>query len=136
MTAESGWVGSGIVVLAFVAGAMVGERWTVVAIAVAILPLLASLKEAGAVTDPFRRDPGHPQWHHGNFQDHKDNVRRMTHELLHSRAQVRALPFACARSRVGCFADMVYVDRFHGNCWKFRSWLAGLGCTQGGACFN
>ncbi|XP_024397913.1 uncharacterized protein [Physcomitrium patens] len=72
---------------------MVGERWTVVAIAVAILPLLASLKEAGAVTDPFRRDPGHPQWHHGNFQDHKDNVRRMTHELLHSRAQV---PFPVA----------------------------------------
>lgn len=44
-----------------------------------------------AFTEPFRRDPGNPQWHHGNFQDHRDDVRKMTHELLHSRAQVRAL---------------------------------------------
>lgn len=35
-----------------------------------------------------RRDPGHPQWHHGAFQDVKDSVRSDVREMLHSRAEV------------------------------------------------
>ncbi|KAM0065872.1 hypothetical protein Hdeb2414_s0003g00119471 [Helianthus debilis subsp. tardiflorus] len=36
----------------------------------------------------YRRDPGHPQWHHSAFQDVKDIVRSDVHHMLHSRAQV------------------------------------------------
>lgn len=36
----------------------------------------------------FRRDPGHPQWHHGAFQDVKDSVRSDLRRMLHSRAEV------------------------------------------------
>lgn len=36
----------------------------------------------------YRRDPGHPQWHHGAFHDVKDSVRSDVHSMLHSRAEV------------------------------------------------
>lgn len=37
----------------------------------------------------YRRDPGHPTWHHGAFQDVKDSVRSDVRQMLHSRAEVR-----------------------------------------------
>ena len=40
----------------------------------------------------FRRDPGHPQWHHGAFQDVKDSVRTDVRHMLHSRAEVVSFP--------------------------------------------
>ncbi|KAH6769575.1 transmembrane protein [Perilla frutescens var. hirtella] len=36
----------------------------------------------------YRRDPGHPTWHHGAFQDVKDSVRSDLRRMLHSRAEV------------------------------------------------
>ncbi|KAJ9555070.1 hypothetical protein OSB04_009684 [Centaurea solstitialis] len=36
----------------------------------------------------YRRDPGHPQWHHSAFHDVKDSVRSDVHSMLHSRAEV------------------------------------------------
>lgn len=36
----------------------------------------------------FRRDPGHPQWHHGAFHDVRDSVRSDVRRMLHSRAEV------------------------------------------------
>ncbi|XAR56982.1 hypothetical protein NMG60_11024971 [Bertholletia excelsa] len=36
----------------------------------------------------FRRGPGHPQWHHGAFQDVRDSVRSDVRRMLHSRAEV------------------------------------------------
>ncbi|GAB2294230.1 hypothetical protein Dimus_028447 [Dionaea muscipula] len=36
----------------------------------------------------FRRDPGHPQWHHGAFQDVKDSIRSDVRRMLHTRAEV------------------------------------------------
>lgn len=36
----------------------------------------------------YRRDPGHPTWHHGAFQDVKDSVRSDVRQMLHSRAEV------------------------------------------------
>ncbi|XP_051127372.1 uncharacterized protein LOC127248866 [Andrographis paniculata] len=36
----------------------------------------------------YRRDPGHPAWHHGAFQDVKDSVRSDVRQMLHSRAEV------------------------------------------------
>lgn len=65
---------------------MMGARF---ALAVVFVAILFSLQGAHTAQEPFRRDPGHPQWHHNSFQDHRDTVRKMTHELLHSRAQVR-----------------------------------------------
>nr|GEW22713.1 capsid protein [Tanacetum cinerariifolium] len=39
-------------------------------------------------TSAYRRDPGHPQWHHSAFHDVKDSVRSDVHRMLHSRAEV------------------------------------------------
>ncbi|KAG6431362.1 hypothetical protein SASPL_109441 [Salvia splendens] len=36
----------------------------------------------------YRRDPGHPTWHHGAFHDVKDSVRSDVRQMLHSRAEV------------------------------------------------
>ncbi|KAL5782115.1 hypothetical protein ACOSP7_007144 [Xanthoceras sorbifolium] len=36
----------------------------------------------------FRRDPGHPHWHHGAFHDVKDGVRSDVRRMLHTRAEV------------------------------------------------
>ncbi|CAI9263389.1 unnamed protein product [Lactuca saligna] len=36
----------------------------------------------------YRRDPGHPQWHHSAFQDVKDSIRSDVRSMLHSRAEV------------------------------------------------
>ncbi|XP_077218176.1 uncharacterized protein LOC143852601 [Tasmannia lanceolata] len=36
----------------------------------------------------FRRDPGHPQWHHSAFHDVKDTIRSDVRHMLHSRAEV------------------------------------------------
>ncbi|MCL7033682.1 hypothetical protein MKW94_016211 [Papaver nudicaule] len=52
-----------------------------------ILGLLA-LKSESVQHKPFRRDPGHPQWHHGAFHDIKENVRSDVRRMLHTRAEV------------------------------------------------
>ena len=36
----------------------------------------------------FRRDPGHPHWHHGAFHTGRDSVRNDVRRMLHSRAEV------------------------------------------------
>ncbi|WOL15982.1 hypothetical protein Cni_G24764 [Canna indica] len=36
----------------------------------------------------FRRDPGHPQWHHGAFHDLQSTVRDDVRRMLHTRAEV------------------------------------------------
>ncbi|XP_024984004.1 uncharacterized protein LOC112519916 [Cynara cardunculus var. scolymus] len=41
-----------------------------------------------ATPQAYRRDPGHPQWHHSAFQDVRDSVRSDVHRMLHSRAEV------------------------------------------------
>lgn len=65
--------------------------WSWLAKASLLIAVVALIGVVHAAKEPFRRDPGHPQWHHGSFQDHRSDVRRMTHELLHSPAQVLAL---------------------------------------------
>ncbi|KAA8531214.1 hypothetical protein F0562_005872 [Nyssa sinensis] len=46
------------------------------------------LLQSEAARQAFRRDPGHPQWHHGAFQDVKDSIRSDVRSMLHSRAEV------------------------------------------------
>ncbi|XP_052189645.1 uncharacterized protein LOC127799555 [Diospyros lotus] len=45
-------------------------------------------QQSESAPQAFRRDPGHPQWHHGAFQDVKDSVRSDVRSMLHSRAEV------------------------------------------------
>ncbi|KAM3338180.1 hypothetical protein P3S68_031397 [Capsicum galapagoense] len=55
-------------------------------IAIVVLCLLVTRSESAA--QAYRRDPGHQQWHHGAFQDVKDNIRSEVRQMLHSRAEV------------------------------------------------
>ncbi|MQM00423.1 hypothetical protein Taro_033158 [Colocasia esculenta] len=43
---------------------------------------------AAPAKQPFRRDPGHPHWHHGAFHDVEDTIRADVRRMLHSRAEV------------------------------------------------
>ncbi|KAK3011226.1 hypothetical protein RJ639_012378 [Escallonia herrerae] len=53
-----------------------------------IFTLSLVLLQSESARQPFRRDPGHPQWHHGAFQDVRDTVRSDVRRMLHSRAEV------------------------------------------------
>ncbi|KAE8076668.1 hypothetical protein FH972_015302 [Carpinus fangiana] len=49
---------------------------------------LLVIPSESAAPQAFRRDPGHPQWHHGAFQDVRESVRTDVRRLLHTRAEV------------------------------------------------
>ncbi|KAJ4753692.1 transmembrane protein [Rhynchospora pubera] len=56
-----------------------------------LLFLLSSfllLPAAQPARQAFRRDPGHPQWHHGAFHDVQESVRADVRRMLHTRAEV------------------------------------------------
>ncbi|PSR92497.1 capsid protein [Actinidia chinensis var. chinensis] len=59
-------------------------------LACSLLIVTLSLLQLQSESAPqaFRRDPGHPQWHHGAFLDVKDSVRSDVRSMLHSRAEV------------------------------------------------
>lgn len=54
-----------------------------------LLEILLSSILVESAPQAYRRDPGHPAWHHGAFQDVKDSVRSDLRQMLHSRAEVR-----------------------------------------------
>lgn len=54
---------------------------------IVVLSLVVFVTES-APHQAFRRDPGHPQWHHGAFHDVRDSVRSDVRRMLHSRAEV------------------------------------------------
>uniref|UniRef100_A0A2P2K0J6 Uncharacterized protein MANES_03G205800 n=1 Tax=Rhizophora mucronata TaxID=61149 RepID=A0A2P2K0J6_RHIMU len=56
------------------------------ALVIFTLCLLASVSQSAP--QAFRRDPGHPQWHHGAFHDVRDSVRSEVRRMLHTRAEV------------------------------------------------
>uniref|UniRef100_A0A0D3FHN5 DUF7906 domain-containing protein n=1 Tax=Oryza barthii TaxID=65489 RepID=A0A0D3FHN5_9ORYZ len=53
-----------------------------------LLLAVAVATSAAARREAFRRDPGHPQWHHGAFHDVEDSVRADVRRMLHTRAEV------------------------------------------------
>ncbi|WCJ23297.1 hypothetical protein M5689_005329 [Euphorbia peplus] len=53
-----------------------------------LLTLTLLLSLSNAAPQAFRRDPGHPQWHHGAFHDVRDSVRSDVRRMLHTRAEV------------------------------------------------
>eukprot|EP00250_Pteridium_aquilinum_P008214 c17771_g1_i3 orf=536-2992(-) len=64
---------------------------------------------AGVKAEPFRRDVGHPQWHHSAFQDIPVNYKHEMRQLLHSRAQVPfQIPFEVNVVLVGFNGDGGY----------------------------
>ncbi|XP_072983753.1 uncharacterized protein [Typha latifolia] len=56
----------------------------------AVLLFFSSILFLGvsAARQAFRRDPGHPQWHHGAFHDVQNSVRADVRRMLHTRAEV------------------------------------------------
>ncbi|KAJ8751600.1 hypothetical protein K2173_016849 [Erythroxylum novogranatense] len=50
------------------------------------LSLLTTLSESAS--QAFRRDPGHPKWHHEAFQDIRDSVRSDVRHMLHTHTEV------------------------------------------------
>ncbi|XP_058757608.1 uncharacterized protein LOC131630884 [Vicia villosa] len=46
------------------------------------------LTQSESAPQAFKREPGHPQWHHGAFHDVRDTVRSDIRRMLHSRAEV------------------------------------------------
>lgn len=53
---------------------------------IAAVSLLVTCSES--VQQPFRRDTGHPHWHHGAFLDVRESVRTDVRRMLHTRAEV------------------------------------------------
>lgn len=56
---------------------------------VIVLSLLVFVSDSAR--HAFRRDPGHPQWHHSAFHDVRDSVQSDVRRMLHSRAEVNFL---------------------------------------------
>jgi len=53
-----------------------------------IIPIFLLLTHSESAPQPFKREPGHPQWHHSAFHDVRDSVRSDIRRMLHSRAEV------------------------------------------------
>lgn len=56
-----------------------------------ILALSLFVFQSESAPQAFRRDPGHPQWHHGAFHDVRNTIRSDVRRMLHSRAEVNLL---------------------------------------------
>ncbi|XP_078444256.1 uncharacterized protein LOC144713534 [Wolffia australiana] len=75
-----------------------------------------------AAPQPFRRDPGHPQWHHGAFHDVQDTIRADVRRMLHSRAEVPfEVPLEVNVVLVGFDGDAGY--RYSLNAQKLEEFL-------------
>ncbi|XP_030539845.2 uncharacterized protein LOC115747721 [Rhodamnia argentea] len=84
------------------------------------LSLLATRSESAP--QAFRRDPGHPQWHHGAFQDVRDSVRSDVRQMLHSRAEVPfQVPLEVNVVLIGFDGDGGY--RYKMDAHKFEEFL-------------
>lgn len=57
-------------------------RWGILVVSSLLLAQSDSAQQA------FRRDPGHPHWHHNAFLDVRDSVRSDVRRMLHTRAEV------------------------------------------------
>lgn len=58
-----------------------------------ILTLSQLVFQSESAREAFRREPGHPLWHHGAFLDVRDSVRSDVRHMLHSRAEVSSTAF-------------------------------------------
>ena len=77
------------------------------------LRLLLLLAAAAAVSsaprrEAFRRDPGHPHWHHGAFHDVEDSVRADVRRMLHTRAEVHPITSSPPLLNLSAVASMAH----------------------------
>lgn len=79
----------------FLSYTVMAQRWS--SILMVALNLLLIVNQSESAPQAFRRDPGHPQWHHGAFQDVRDSIRSDIRRLLHTRAEV-SLSFSSSSS--------------------------------------
>lgn len=70
----------------------------------ALLSLL--LTQSNSAPQAFKRETGHPQWHHGAFHDVRDNVRSDVRRMLHSRAEVS---FFFRQIKININVQLVYL---------------------------
>ncbi|KAG0492025.1 hypothetical protein HPP92_005423 [Vanilla planifolia] len=61
---------------------------SVLRVAVIFSTLYLILSIVCSAPQPFRRDPGHPHWHHSAFHDVQESVRSDIRRMFHSRAEV------------------------------------------------
>ncbi|CAN1281618.1 hypothetical protein LINPERPRIM_LOCUS17803 [Linum perenne] len=84
--------------------------------------LLLLLTRSDSAPQPFRRDPGHAQWHHGAFHDVRETVRSDVRRMLHTRAEVPfQVPLEVNVVLVGFGGDGGY--RYNLNVNKFEEFL-------------
>lgn len=83
---------------------------------VIVLVCVISVLESESASEAYRRDPGHPQWHHGAFHDVKDSVRSDLRRMLHSRAEVSLLCVCVCPCRLKVFLSEFVAD-FSLNCY-------------------
>lgn len=90
---------------------------------------------SAASKEPFRRDPGHPHWHHSAFQDISVNYKHELRQLLHSRAQVPfQVPFEINVVLVGFNGDGGY--RYSLDARKFGDVLRSIFPTHRPTCLE
>lgn len=83
----------------------------------------------------FRRDPGHPNWHHGAFHDVEDSVRADIRRMLHTRAEVPfQVPLEVNIVLVGFSGDGGY--RYTLDAHKLEDFLKNSFPTHRPSCFE
>ncbi|XP_020575814.1 uncharacterized protein LOC110021592 [Phalaenopsis equestris] len=84
---------------------------------------------------PFRRDPGHPHWHHSAFHDVKESVRSDIRRMLHTRAEVPfQVPLEVNVVLVGFNGDGGY--RYYLDAQKLEDFLKISFPTHRPSCFE
>ncbi|KAK8938511.1 hypothetical protein KSP39_PZI011277 [Platanthera zijinensis] len=102
---------------------------------IAVLLLCLSISTNEAAPQPFRRDPGHPQWHHGAFHDVQESVRSDLRRMLHSRAEVPfQVPLEVNVVLIGFNGDGGY--RYLLNAHKLEDFLKSSFPTHRPSCFE
>ncbi|KAK8970315.1 hypothetical protein KSP40_PGU003117 [Platanthera guangdongensis] len=102
---------------------------------IAVLLLCLSISTNDAAPQPFRRDPGHPQWHHGAFHDVQESVRSDLRRMLHTRAEVPfQVPLEVNVVLIGFNGDGGY--RYLLNAHKLEDFLKSSFPTHRPSCFE
>ncbi|KAF9594602.1 hypothetical protein IFM89_034224 [Coptis chinensis] len=101
-----------------------------------IISLVLILDQSNsAKQQPFRRDPGHPQWHHGAFHDVKDTIRSDIRRMLHTRAEVPfQVPLEVNIVLIGLNGDGAY--RYNVDAHKLETFLKTNFPTHRPACLE
>ncbi|PKA49913.1 hypothetical protein AXF42_Ash019229 [Apostasia shenzhenica] len=100
-----------------------------------IFSSLYLLSTGESAPQPFRRDPGHPHWHHSAFHDVQESVRSDVRRMLHTRAEVPfQVPLEVNVVLVGFNGDGGY--RYQLDARKLKDFLKTSFPTHRPSCFE